>query len=998
MKYFKNVFIIIIFLGSVLSASANEIQVTTFEQLMSSNPNSGDTIEILSNLTSTETIGRNFYGINISFQGKNHYIDGNDIFGGFVLNQDSLFNQVQILNCKGQSYNNSAYAGAIYNSGGTVDINNSEFINNYADAVGFNYAVAGAVYNLNGGTINISSSLFQNNYSYGASSYGGAIANGHSDDDTAHTDITNMNITNSIFRENVASGTGNPYGGAIYNQGNITISNTQFDDNYAQAGTDPYISAMGGAVYNEGIASISDCDFTNNKTIGFVNASSTGGAIYNNDYLTITNSSFTNNYGEATNDSIVVGGTIYSTGYLSISNTSFTSNFASGGDKTDVLGGVIYSNNSLNIDNSTFVSNNITAGSNKNAVGGVIYSIGNSSIKNTILSNNYVQAESGTDVKGGAIYNNSGMSIDSCTIENNTADSQQNADGGAIYNDSSGVITISNSTIANNKISSAGNAGNGGAIYNLGEVIIENSNFENNIGLNSQKNDIYNSDGKIYFEGSGTTNILSGISGSGTITKNGSGILNLAGVNENYQGTFNFDDGTLNLLSNSSYFSCANTTLGNDVNFNMQNGDINNIDFGDLTISGQTNLYVDANLSTQIMDTISASNLTGSGSLLVKNIAFTGVPKNEDIILPFANSVLKDYVQYTPRKIETPIYEYQVSYDRVSGDFNLVRGNFNPAILSSEVATQLGGYLIQLETYKNVFSNLDMVMLNSENNSNAFYLQNKIAYAGENLAYSPLMIPESRKGIWVKPYSIFENVPLRNGPKVSNVIYGSLVGGESELKQLKYNWYMINGAYASYNGSHQAYQGTSIYNNGGLIGINSAFYKGNLYSAWTLNAGANTAQASSSFGYDNFTMFICGIAQKTGYNFHLFENKLILQPNIMTSYSFVNTFNYLTSSGVNIDTRPLNALHIQPELKVIGNFKNYLQPYFSVSVAWNLIDHTKFQADEVYLSDLSVKPYVQYGVGVQKRWKDRATCFIESMIRNGGRNGIALALGLRVTF
>ena len=209
---------------------------------------------------------------------------------------------------------------------------------------------------------------------------------------------------------------------------------------------------------------------------------------------------------------------------------------------------------------------------------------------------------------------------------------------------------------------------------------------------------------------------------------------------------------------------------------------------------------------------------------------------------------------------------------------------------------------------------------------------------------------------------------------------------------------MINGAYASYNGSHQAYQGTSIYNNGGLIGINSAFYKGNLYSAWTLNAGANTAQASSSFGYDNFTMFICGIAQKTGYNFHLFENKLILQPNIMTSYSFVNTFNYLTSSGVNIDTRPLNALHIQPELKVIGNFKNYLQPYFSVSVAWNLIDHTKFQADEVYLSDLSVKPYVQYGVGVQKRWKDRATCFIESMIRNGGRNGIALALGLRVTF
>ena len=44
---------------------------------------------------------------------------------------------------------------------------------------------------------------------------------------------------------------------------------------------------------------------------------------------------------------------------------------------------------------------------------------------------------------------------------------------------------------------------------------------------------------------------------------------------------------------------------------------------------------------------------------------------------------------------------------------------------------------------------------------------------------------------------------------------------------------------------------------------------------------------------------------------------------------------------------------------------------------------------------MSVKPYVEYGVGVQKRWKDKFTGYAQAMIRNGGRNGIALSAGFR---
>ena len=44
---------------------------------------------------------------------------------------------------------------------------------------------------------------------------------------------------------------------------------------------------------------------------------------------------------------------------------------------------------------------------------------------------------------------------------------------------------------------------------------------------------------------------------------------------------------------------------------------------------------------------------------------------------------------------------------------------------------------------------------------------------------------------------------------------------------------------------------------------------------------------------------------------------------------------------------------------------------------------------------MSVKPYVEYGVGIQRNWAEKYTAFLQAMIRNGGRNGIALTGGFR---
>ena len=149
------------------------------------------------------------------------------------------------------------------------------------------------------------------------------------------------------------------------------------------------------------------------------------------------------------------------------------------------------------------------------------------------------------------------------------------------------------------------------------------------------------------------------------------------------------------------------------------------------------------------------------------------------------------------------------------------------------------------------------------------------------------------------------------------------------------------------------------------------------------------------YGSEDMTMLMAGVASKTGYNWELAKGKFIIQPSYMMSYSFVNTFDYTNAAGVRIKSDPLNAINIAPGLKFIGNLNNGWQPYAGVQMVWNIMDKTHFNANDVALPDMSVKPYVQYGVGVQKRWGDRFTGFFQVMLRNGGRNGVAFSAGFR---
>ena len=499
--------------------------------------------------------------------------------------------------------------------------------------------------------------------------------------------------------------------------------------------------------------------------------------------------------------------------------------------------------------------------------------------------------------------------------------------------------------------------------------------------------------------------LSSKIEGTGTIKKSGNADLLVAGDYSTFKGDLNLFAGSITLQKDAKFFDVQNSTLGANTFIDLRNTSMDSISLGNVNLTGKMNVGLDVDLAAQKGDFIGADSVSGSGSIVIKYINLLSDLNKANISINIfdTDSGLSEKVSLDEalKQIEGPIYTYTIGYNPQTGALVLGSsgaGSFNPAILAAPVAAQTGGYLTQLNSYVDAFANMDMMMLMTSAQRRAIHLQNRYAAADSNMVFTPTMFPEQNSGAWFRPSTSFERVPLKNGPSVNNVMYSSLFGVDSELKQLKHGFDAVFTGYAGYTGSHQTYDGVSIYQNGGLIGGTAVFYKNNFFGGITANVGAMQGEASTMFGRDEINLLTAGAAIKTGYNWELFNGKFIVQPNVLAAYTFVNTFDYTTKAGVRIKSDPLNAITAAPGVKFIGNLKNGWQPYLSVSVVMNFLDETEFSANEVTLPEMSIKPYVLYGVGVQKRWGERFTGFIQTMFRSGGRNGVGFNLGLRWSF
>lgn len=481
------------------------------------------------------------------------------------------------------------------------------------------------------------------------------------------------------------------------------------------------------------------------------------------------------------------------------------------------------------------------------------------------------------------------------------------------------------------------------------------------------------------------------ISGTGIALNSGTVVF---GDNANLVNTSNF-------IVNGGAISLVNNNASDLINLGQH-----------LTMNKDLDLMVDVDLANKSMDRISAESLNGDGFINVKQMNMLSDAQENETRVEFANEALKENVKTDIKTVSySPIWKYGVSYDKTTGEFVFNKGGFgsgtgtggnynayNPAIMSSPVATQIGGQLTVSHTISEAFEHSDWYFRLpkadrfARSHANEYAIAASTDYNGNLGRYSTNY---SNEGIWARPFATFENVALSGGPKVNVMSYGTIAGGDSDFRKLSNGWSYVSSAYVSYNGSQFSYDGVSSTFNGGMLGMTGTLYKGNFYTALTATAGAGFTETHNAYGKEDVTMLMGGVASKSGYNIELNDGKFIIQPNLLMSYSFVSTLNYTNAAGIRMDNDPMHTIQIAPSIRFIGNTKGGWQPYGTVGMVWNVMNNTNVTANGITLPQMSTKPYVEYGVGLQKLWNDNFSAYGQAVMRNGGRTGVALSFGFK---
>lgn len=808
-------------------------------------------------------------------------------------------------------------------------------------------------------------------------------------------------------------------GGAIYNIDFIKNIKGNFIANSA---------SLGGAIFNGGKFSEISGNFIGNSARDAHNAA--GGAIYNR-VTPNPESVLESSEVEYSETSFNISGNFIGNSAVALSEAELPPKpLALYALSTTGMGGAIANNASIGNITGNFIGN---YASGEYAYGGAISNDGEiSDITGDFIGNYAAGSGEYAEAAGGAIANSYGeiKNITGNFIGNNVQ-SGDVAVGGAIFNNDligewdydeeklvsgTGIVNSSfygNYAKADGEYAMAG----GGAIATLTDLnIVAKDGYTSVFSGNYTEANGERDDNAIYAGYGSTINFEMKNGGKFVMADNIRGeaepqpaSLESIMAPESYKVNITGDniDNTAFYMLNDMYD--ADLTVG-QTTLNTVNDSIHTYDVNNFTLSNNTKMVVDVDLANETMDRFTSNGYgEHNGDLIVSGMNLLSDSKGDSAEIFFAEEGLKDNVLNgtgeLPDKYQTaytPIYKYNVNYDNRAdgGYFVFNRGgqnssdSFNPSVLSTPVANQAGSQAVINETVRFAFQHMDLFSQLPFNQRMAIINNNRYAISEGTPKYTP-ELEMINKGFWVKPFTSFETINLNHGPDVDAITYGTLVGFDSNFKELKRGWYNVQSIYGGYNGSQLSYDGVDTSLNGGVLGITETFYKGNFFTALTATAGANVGSSKTMYGNEDFTALLAGIGSKSGYNFEFKNGKYILQPILFMNYSFVNTFDYTNAAGVKIDSDPLHTFQINPQLKFISNLKNGWQPYASVGMVWNVLNSSKVRANDVILPKMSVDPYVEYGVGLQRNWKDRFTGFAQAMVRNGGRNGVALTFGFR---
>ena len=290
------------------------------------------------------------------------------------------------------------------------------------------------------------------------------------------------------------------YGGAVFNNGHLVVGNSVFDSNDVLNRGSASVDYGGAAIYNwyDGTLTVSGSNFTNNIK-NYKNGDNLVGAITTIGNATVIGSNFVNNSGRW-------GGAISATGAelrknsstLTVSNTIFKDNSALYAGAVYIWGSNYNIADCVFDNNTAFGKGNMTP-NNNNGGALVVSQVSrfNEPITGTISGSKFTNNKA---QYGGAAYFNKGfVTITDSVFENNVA----TAEGGAVDFSHASVkdlvVSINNSSFVGNKAPVAGAiftnvdskitnsnfinnsaAKIGGAICNVNDLTVENSKFVNN--------------------------------------------------------------------------------------------------------------------------------------------------------------------------------------------------------------------------------------------------------------------------------------------------------------------------------------------------------------------------------------------------------------------------------------------------------------------------------------------------------------------------------------
>lgn len=674
---------------------------------------------------------------------------------------------------------------------------------------------------------------------------------------------------------------------------------------------------------------------------------SKGGVLLNNSALTIKDLSNANGIFQANSGKLMLENSTFTVGKDSFINSSVETNIDSNsklqitdngwvtiGDNDIWNGEVSLAGGTLNYERTESTSSTMT--------GDLIATSGNLNLlKNSYINikspSNIAQAVS-VDIQKGAtveISNGAEFNLDSNDKWN-----------GLIKNELDGILKTDN----------VNNSAFGGMLQqNKGVSIFDN---KSNITI----------DGKDSYILGGTVEI-----------KNGSALNIGSGVADNH-----FFVSDLNMTNNSAL---------NAMNSVLNKYQISN----DMIVEGKNNLSIDIDGRNKVGDAFIINNLTSNtnGTLNVADFNFIGqapIDRQFKIRVFDANSI-NDKVNFTStdKEIFTPIGYYNLQ-SAGGGWYTSNMTRYNPQVFRGQVAT--------LATYNNQLVIDDMLLNHVTLDSERTLAQSRNAnrYASTLPQFAPYQYKKEDGGLWYKSYVNFENLSLTQGLKVGNNSYGSLVGADFPVINMKRGWKFMPTAYIGYNGAHQTFNGVGMYQNGGQGGFMGTFMKNDFIGSVLAYGGGYNNEMSVAGYTDRTGNWFAGTAAKLAYNLHPTKH-FTIQPTAFVSYNIFGRQNWGTDYGaMSMNSGLMNGINVAPGMNFIYARETW-SVYATFQYMYNINEQVGGRAGNIDLASVKMEHgYIQYGLGVTKTWKDRLNSFFQIVFRNGGRTGVGFQLGLNYTF